>query len=774
MGESRRPARQRSALSHVTAENARLRARVEALQCQLALLQADSRRTEERWRARRDLLDHVGEAVGRMKNPDDFERILQVTADGLAALGMPCAGVGINLIDDTVSPPKVGIYNLIGGRLERLEKPALVDGDAMLRIWRAGEVVYRRDLQRDNPFGERWFLLRQDWAGVRSVVDMRTRQGTVAFNSLSPDAFGEGDLVYLRRLADVIGAGMQRRQDLEALTGQAAALAEKSSLLEAFQRIGQSTLSPLDMDSILHNLAEQVVGTGIFRSLMIALVHEDRALVEVVRSYICIDAAQRVAPGTITQRNRSVEGLTYRLDDANVTATVARTGRMAVLDGWSERFDRRVQGPQDFREPTVSYFIPALRGERVLAVLATGSRPDEKERMLRRIETMQPLLGQVAIALDHARLYRALREERERLAVTLDSIGDGVITVDGAGRIVLLNRVAEALTGWSQAEAAGVRVEEVVRLCGGAPSTPPARGASPGWRQRGRPGPVTLTDRAGGQRLVHSSSAPIHDGEGHTVGLVLVVRDTTRDYRLEQEVRKAQRIESLGLLAGSIAHDFNNILASALVNVSVLRTQLGPGPEAQIAQDIETAMEHARALTKQLLSFTRSSVLTRSASSLAELVRETAGFVLRGSRSTCDFAVAEEVWPVAVDTAQMSQVLQNLILNADQAMPAGGRIRVSLQNVRVTARDAVPLDEGPYVRCSVADEGPGIPPESVERIFDPYFTTKPEGTGLGLTSAYAIVSEHGGWIAVESTPGAGARFVVYLPAAEGPVTPPRT
>ena len=195
----------------------------------------------------------------------------------------------------------------------------------------------------------------------------------------------------------------------EELARTNAVLAEKERLLNAFQRIGQVTLASLDMEQIVDRLAQELVRAGIFRSLMVALVDNDTRSVEVVRTFRCqMDENEVPIPGSVIERTQDLKGLRYGLDDENITAEVARTGQMQVVDGWDERFDSRVDDPG---EPTkVSYFIPVQRGDEVLAVLATGSVPAAKEEMLARVDAMQPLLNEVGIALEHARLYQTAQQ----------------------------------------------------------------------------------------------------------------------------------------------------------------------------------------------------------------------------------------------------------------------------------------------------------------------------------------------------------------------------
>jgi len=240
-----------------------------------------------------------------------------------------------------------------------------------------------------------------------------------------------------------------------------------------------------------------------------------------------------------------------------------------------------------------------------------------------------------------------------------------------------------------------------------------------------------------------------------------------RESRLQAELTRAGKLESLGLLAGGIAHDFNNLLTVLIGNMSLLRldTTLGPDSSRSLAQ-AEKAAARARDLTQQLLTFAKGGAPLRAAVSLPEVVREVAEFALRGAKVRCEFDQRAELWPANVDKGQIGQVVQNIVLNAVQAMPEGGVLKISLQNDVVGAEFAGVLAAGRYVRLEFVDHGPGIAEADLARIFDPYFTTKQKGSGLGLATVHSIVKKHGGHVTVESGAGRGTTFRIWLPAAE--------
>jgi signal transduction histidine kinase/CheY-like chemotaxis protein len=235
---------------------------------------------------------------------------------------------------------------------------------------------------------------------------------------------------------------------------------------------------------------------------------------------------------------------------------------------------------------------------------------------------------------------------------------------------------------------------------------------------------------------------------------------------MREHLFRAQKLESLGVLAGGIAHDFNNLLTALMGNISLARLDGDAGPLATSRLEAaERAAWRAQELTRQLLTFSRGGAPVKSAvTRLDELIRETADFSLRGSSVECLYRFPPDLWTVEIDAGQFSQVIQNLVVNAQEAMPEGGRIRIGAANRTIGAVEGLPLPPGRYVRIEVADSGIGIPQELLDKIFDPYFTTKQRGSGLGLAVCFSIVKRHEGHMAVSSRPGEGTTFEIHIPA----------
>jgi nitrogen-specific signal transduction histidine kinase/CheY-like chemotaxis protein len=253
-------------------------------------------------------------------------------------------------------------------------------------------------------------------------------------------------------------------------------------------------------------------------------------------------------------------------------------------------------------------------------------------------------------------------------------------------------------------------------------------------------------------------------GELH--GTLVVLNDITEKTRLAEQLQQARKMEAIGLLAGGIAHDFNNILTAILGNVSLAKMYLRPDNKSYMRlEEAEKASMRAKDLTLQLLTFARGGAPVKKKASLAEIVGECCRYTLKEPAVRCETKLEEDLWPVDLDKGQISQALQNLLANAEQSMPAGGNIRIRVQNRNLEEDHDLPLEPGRYVELALADQGMGIPEENLPRIFDPYFTTKNRRSGLGLTIAYSIVKNHKGHIRVESKPGEGTVFYVYLPAS---------
>ncbi|GAB4362618.1 MAG: hypothetical protein Kow00128_02510 [Deltaproteobacteria bacterium] len=370
---------------------------------------------------------------------------------------------------------------------------------------------------------------------------------------------------------------------------------------------------------------------------------------------------------------------------------------------------------------------------------------------------------------ERKRSEEALRESEERLRDFFDNAIDLIQSVSPEGRFLYVNRSWKETLGYGEDEALRLSIFDII---------------APDHRERCRElfarllrgediGQFeTVFLAKDGRRILVEGHANCRFEEGKAVSSRSIFRDITEKRKIEEEFRKTSTLESIGILAGGIAHDFNNILMAILGNLSLLKKDLAPGsPLRDRVAEAENASLRAKDLTAQLLTFSRGGAPIREAASVPELIREAAGFASRGSGVRCKFDIPERVWPIEVDPGQIAQVIGNMVINACQAMPGGGVVRIGAENIRVDGESGLRLREGRYVRIRIEDHGVGIPKEHLDKIFTPFFTTKPEGTGLGLATCHSIVRRHEGAIRVESEIGKGSIFSVYLPATADPVPP---
>ncbi|MBF0406622.1 MAG: PAS domain S-box protein [Candidatus Riflebacteria bacterium] len=362
----------------------------------------------------------------------------------------------------------------------------------------------------------------------------------------------------------------------------------------------------------------------------------------------------------------------------------------------------------------------------------------------------------------------ALALEKERLAITLRSISDGLITTDTQGNVVIMNRVAENLTGWQQSEAQGKPLSTVFQIINNQPGLPCENTAEKVTATTGiieLTNPCHILSRNGTDRVIASSGAPILNKDGISIGVVLVFRDMTERQKLLDILQRTDKLDSLGILAGGIAHDFNNMLAGIFGYIGLA---LANTTEKMVALDLKKAMtvfSRAKDLTQQLLTFSKGGTPKRQTSDLAPLIMESVSFALSGSKIACDYDIEKDLWLADFDKNQIGQAIDNLVINAQQAMPMGGRIAISAKNVVVKEGENMLLKAGMFIKLSINDTGIGIPPGLLKRIFDPFFTTKQKGHGLGLATCYAILQKHDGCIEVESVMGKGTTFHLFIPAS---------
>ena len=430
-----------------------------------------------------------------------------------------------------------------------------------------------------------------------------------------------------------------------------------------------------------------------------------------------------------------VEVIDRLTDLSRLTQTIVLTGNASIESALAA-----------LRQRTYDYLVKPVPPEKLLTTIDRAG-----ERWQRR------------------RVEEALKESEERAQILLEHISDIVLVVGAGLEVRYVSPSIRHLLAYDPSELAGVSWLDVVHPDDAADTGAMLRdtmatGISPA------PHELRIRHRSGEWRTLEIGATRL-DGRNELSGLLLTARDVTERRRMEQVLRQAQRMDSIGQLAGGVAHDFNNILTAILGFSEILLDDATPGSEArQDLEAIQKAAQHGAALSRQLLAFSRRQMLDLKVLDLAEVVRDFSRMIGRVLGEHIEWATASDVdlWHVRADRGQLEQVLMNLAVNARDAMPDGGRLQIETRNAAIG--DDVPgppqAAPGAYVVFSVADTGCGMDAQTQARIFEPFFTTKApgRGTGLGLATVYGIVKQSGGFVEVESAVGRGTTFRIYLPA----------
>jgi PAS domain S-box-containing protein len=382
----------------------------------------------------------------------------------------------------------------------------------------------------------------------------------------------------------------------------------------------------------------------------------------------------------------------------------------------------------------------------------------------------------ISHSLEWIAQHRKLQDERRRAdlrirdqAALLDKAQDAIIVHDLEWRARYWNKSAERLYGWTSDEVKGkdLRLEifktEGTALLGALEETL-ARGE---WM-----GELRQLTKDGEELLIQSRWTLVRDEEGKPRSIFLINTNITEQKRLEAQFLRTQRVESIGTLASGIAHDLNNVLSPILMGVQLLKTRTSDEAGQKMLTTMESSAQRGRDMIRQLLTFGRGQEGARKLLYFKDVAGEMQKIIAETFPKAIEVEVKmEETHPVMGDATQLHQILMNLCVNARDAMPKGGRIVISTKNLTLSKAQAakfIGAKAGEYVLLSVADSGTGIPREIMHRVFEPFFTTKEQGkgTGLGLSTVMAIVKTHGGFLDVQSDPGKGTTFKIYLPRAE--------
>lgn len=364
----------------------------------------------------------------------------------------------------------------------------------------------------------------------------------------------------------------------------------------------------------------------------------------------------------------------------------------------------------------------------------------------------------IEMGLYKHRMQQTLKASEAQYRTLFEQATDAILVLDSNGKLLEVNPSGCKMVGYSHEELVGLSIKTLI--------------PEEDWQQD----PIKFNDLIGGKAVyrerrflckdnriitIEVSAKMLQDGNIHAFG-----RDITRRKQAEKELQKMHKLKSVGILAGGIAHDFNNIMMGLYGNISLAKSNLSKDhPGYKSLEDAENSMTRATRLTKQLLTFSKGGTPVIKKVRIDGLVKEVTRFDLSGSNVKSVFTQAAELWIAAVDEGQIQQVFSNLIINASQAMPEGGHLYITLENADFSYDAPSSLNPGKYIKVTVKDEGTGINQKHLDKIFDPYFTTKQTGSGLGLATAYSIIIKHKGKLSVTSELGIGTTFTLYLPAS---------
>ncbi len=386
-----------------------------------------------------------------------------------------------------------------------------------------------------------------------------------------------------------------------------------------------------------------------------------------------------------------------------------------------------------------------------------GTPPAEAAFLKQYNEVLIHKLEDKLVQLENANKALAVKD------FAIESSISGIVMADLSGNLTYANDSFSSLWGYAKSEIAGRRLDDLVKDKNALRFIMKESDAKAGWL-----GEIEARRKDGSTFVALVAAHFVSDGANKPIGLMVSCIDVTERRRMQEELQRAQRLESLSFFAGGIAHDFNNLLTAIFGNIQLARNELPASSAAgQYLDQVTGAFERARNLTQRLLTYAKDRPAEMAEANVGEILRECCALSLSGSNVRSEFRFGDGLWTVRADANQLSQVFNNMVINARQAMTGGGSLLISAENCHLMSNQIGQLAEGNYVLIVLKDEGTGIPQEVIGRIFDPFFTTKPEGSGLGLATSYAIVKYHGGHIGVTSTPGRGSTFTVWLPAYSG-------
>ncbi|MBU0711743.1 PAS domain S-box protein [bacterium] len=534
--------------------------------------------------------------------------------------------------------------------------------------------------------------------------------------------------------------------------------------IEQFSKISADMLTITDDKMLFKTISSAIVEISDFSRVMFYTFKEEFPYRDILGSHgIDKETINRLQKVGISQKE--LKGIFNKgISLGNQSCYLPHTMKH-ILDQKAVDNGKKEYAPGESRWHREDNLFIALKNE-AGDLIGIISVDDSKSGVIPTDETVKPLemfANHISQILQSRKLEKKIRDSEEQYRQLVENVNDAIV-ISQNDKFIFFNKQFAKMLGYAYDE---LLKKDYTEIC-----TEKAIGIlmeRDKQQDRGEKVPSrceTIFRKKDGTTIEVEANVSIIEYIGDKATFA-VIRDVTERKRIEKEARRNQNLESIGVLAGGIAHDFNNILTIILGNITL--SKMYANPEDKVYKKLveaEKGAMRAKDLTQQLLTFSKGGAPVKEASSVAEFLKESAAFALSGSNVKCIFSIPDELWVVEIDKGQINQVFNNLVMNADQAMPEGGIINIKAENITITPENVLPLQNGKYIKFSFEDHGIGIPTHHLDKIFDPYFSTKTKGSGLGLASAYSIIRNHNGLITVESELGVGTTFYIYLPVSE--------
>jgi PAS domain S-box-containing protein len=532
-------------------------------------------------------------------------------------------------------------------------------------------------------------------------------------------------------------------------------------------------------ESVLQAFEQEVVSLGLRGS--IALLDPDRVSLDYVSVAFPKGPIQTVLTSVSSHAGLSINGFRAPYKNVDIYRQVIDEKRSIFVETTGPVIDQLL--PPAARPflgrllkvfgNTPGIYCPLISSGEVIGLLNMMGSALSKENVCE----VSAFANHISVALDNAKLVSKLKNSEETFRSFIRQSTDGFVLVNEKGLVIEWNNAVQTITGIRLEDALGKPFWDIQYLLMPKDRRTPERYqqtklilesvlVAGGSDRLPKEMEVTISRNDGALLLIQQSIFPVKTIKGYLLGSV--IRDITDKKRIEETFRNNEKLESIGILAGGIAHDFNNLLTGIFGYIDLARSCNQQGAKEKVAENLSSAFgvfNRAKNLAQQLLTFAKGGKPVKSIVALQPLLTEVTSFALSGSSVTPRFSFPDNLWLCELDEGQFKQAIDNIVINARQAMPAGGCVFIAAENYRHANIADIVLPPGRYVKISIRDSGTGISREHMAKLFDPFFTTKHEGSGLGLATAHSIVRKHEGLIQVSSELGKGATFTIYVPAS---------